>query len=523
MRDRNNGPVHQPGELGNDGLNPRLEDGELASLRADGDGVDADIAQVGLVEHVRVAMEAEQVTQDLGALCVQQVIEVSGAGRGIDPFLCRAGRGVAVVVDSSREARVDLHTREPVGGLSGEVGPHLVLAVEEDRSRVVADAVGDAIVPPGAESVTVVQAGDGGRDDTVGGELGRGREAGALEPDLVEGDLLVDVAVSGVVLLQMGEGVADVGVVVQVVLEPDEQAVRVHAGRCPGEVGRRGRPDVSAGADGLDELEGRVRRRVVLDGAAGAGALTGRRGAGLDVAVTVVADLDEVGASSVEFGADAGQPVGDAVHIIGRDAEDSPAGLVDVGLKEHVIDLGVQVHAAVPGMQAARDPGDPGVLQVVGGLGPDGVESDEEGHLLAAIEVVDDRGHRLAVNPAAGGKRRDRFGGVGVGDGSRVVPETRGRDARAGAGLEAGRGEVAGIREVDELLDAVGAAAAVANRGGAEVGTGEDVVLDHAHAVGELVRVQLVPLVVRQGGAPAIVTVVVADLAGNDDTAKVAP
>lgn len=187
-------------------------------------------------------------------------------------------------------------------------------------------------------------------------------EPNLSEPGLVEGDLLVDILVGGVVLLQVSEGVRNVGVVVEVLLEPDEQGVRVRAGSRPCVVGRRRGPETCSTAQRLLELELSVRGRVVLDGTAAAGVLTGRLYSSLDVAVTVVADLDKVRAASIELATDGREPAGDAVHIGGANAVDTPSRGVDVCLEEHVVDLGVQVDAAVSCIQAAGDPGNPCVL-----------------------------------------------------------------------------------------------------------------------------------------------------------------
>lgn len=521
MSGADNRPVDKSSELGNDSLNPRLEDGDLGLLAVDSDRLDAGVAQVGLVEHEGVAVQAEEVTKGLCALGREKVSESTSASRGVDPLLRGAGWGVAVVVDAGRPARVDLDAVEAVAGDLGEVRPHGVLGVEQGRPGVVADAVGDAVVGPGAEGVAVVQTGDGWRDDAVGGEPLGGSESNLSEPGLVEGDLLVDIRVGGVVLLQVGEGVRDVGVVVEMLLEPDEQRVRVRASSRPGVVGRGRGPEICSSAQGLLELELSVRGRVVFDGTTAAGVLTSRLDSSLDVAVTVVADLDEVGTASVELGPDGWEPAGDAVHIGSANAEDLASRLVDVRLEEHVVDLGVQVDSAVSCIQAAGDPGNPCVLQVVGGLTPDGVEADEEDHLLASVEVVDDRCSRLAADPAASSKRGDLLGGVGVADGGRVVPQSLRAHARVGTGAQSSSREVAGVGEVDKLLNAISTAAAVADRRGAEFGAGEDIVLHHAHAVRELVGIQLVPLVVRQGATPAVTAIVVADFAGDDDAAKV--
>lgn len=101
------------------------------------------------------------------------------------------------------------------------------------------------------------------------------------------------------------------------------------------------------------------------------------------------------------------------------------------------------------------------------------------------------------------------------------MPEPLSAHASIGARSQPSSWEVVGVGEVDKLFNAIGTAAAITDRRGAELGAGEDIVLHHAHAVCELVGIQLVPLVVCQGTAPAVTAIVVADFAGDDDPAKV--
>lgn len=57
------------------------------------------LAQVGLVEHVRIRVQPKQVPH-VGLLRVaEEVGEVAAAARGVDPLLEGAVGGVAVVVD----------------------------------------------------------------------------------------------------------------------------------------------------------------------------------------------------------------------------------------------------------------------------------------------------------------------------------------------------------------------------------------------------------------------------------------
>ena len=71
------------------------------------------------------------------------------------------------------------------------------------------------------------------------------------------------------------------------------------------------------------------------------------------------------------------------------------------------------------------------MLQEVGGNSPVASPADEEGHLLAAIKVVDHTGSSPG-GPLARGLELGKLDGVvGADDGSGVVPEAGGRDALA--------------------------------------------------------------------------------------------
>lgn len=496
MVDGNKRPINQAHKLLHLGLHPRLEDGVLGRHAVDRDGGHICITQIGLMEHVGVMVQTEQVTHDLALLRSEQVVKVTGASGRVDPLLQRAVRGIAVVVDAGGETRVDLHTGETVGVFVGPVGPHVVLLVQEGRARVITHAVGDSVFPPGAQGVAVVQARDGGRDDAVGSEVLGGGDANLFQPGLVEGDFLVDIRVGGIVLLLVGEGVGDVTELVLVggVGPPEQERVELCAGGAPVVGSGRGGPEVGAGSQRLLPFQGSVGGRVVLDAAlvAGGVALVRDPGGGFNVAVAVVADFDVVVAAGVHLAVNFRQPVSNAVQVGRGDAESGAIGLVDVGFQEHVVDLRVQVHAAVTRVQTAGEPGNPCVLQVRGGGAPGSIEGDEEGHLLTAIEVVDHGSGGLAARVGVGGKTSDFFGGGGVGDSGRIVPEASGAHARTG--LQARRGKVADVRERHQLFDP-GGTAAVAGSAGAVTRARIHVVLHHAHPVGQLVGVQLVPLV----------------------------
>ena len=80
---------------------------------------------------------------------------------------------------------------------------------------------------------------------------------------------------------------------------------------------------------------------------------------------------------------------------------------------------------------SARHPVDPSVLQEVGRDGPVGRPADEEGHLLAALEVVDHTGGGLGSPLALGLELSKLDGVIGARDGGGVVPEAGSRDAGA--------------------------------------------------------------------------------------------
>lgn len=103
-----------------------------------------------------------------------------------------------------------------------------------------------------------------------------------------------------------------------------------------------------------------------------------------------MANFREVGAAGVHLGIDSWDPVTDVVHILGANTESVAAGIVDISLEEHIINLGVQVRTTISGVKTTSDPSNPGVLKVVRSSTPGSVEADEEGHLLTSIEVVDD-------------------------------------------------------------------------------------------------------------------------------------
>src|SRR5689334_1914944 len=93
---------------------------------------------------------------------------------------CKLTRSVAIVVDAGGPSRDDVEAVESVSGDVGLVQVHGVLLVAERNTGVVADAVGEAGVLPGAQGVAVVETSDGRGDQSVG------REAAGGEADVLE-------------------------------------------------------------------------------------------------------------------------------------------------------------------------------------------------------------------------------------------------------------------------------------------------------------------------------------------------
>lgn len=524
LAERDNGPVGKAGELLGNGLGPNLEERHLARLATDSEGLGVDVAEVGLVKHVGVLVEAEQVTDVGGAGIVEKSGEVTSAGGGSLPLSESAVISIAVVVDGSSPAGNDDKTVVSVVGNVGDQGPKLVLAVHEDGASVVTDDSSDTVVHPSLDGISVVETSDGRRDETVGRELGGVPDGQLLHPCNVELDLLGGVGVSGVVERHVGESVGDVheSIAVGDSPEPESKRVKVGASLAPDVRGRGRGPDVGASTKRLLELEGGVNLLVILDGLGGdADALTLVRSSSvLNVTVAVVAKLDLVSRASRQTSVDVLHPGDVGSEVFVADTELLTSRAVDVGDKVDVIDLSAEKSAAATSEETTCHPVDPRVLSVVGEQVPLGSHAGEESHLLTAIEVVDDSGGSGVGEGSvrAGGELSNLLGPGGVGDGGRIVVETLGADTSAS--LELRSSEVRDIGEAEFLLDA-SATAATRDNGRVSVGTRVDVEADHANTEGSLVVVELLPLSSSQGAGPVAAAKVVGNLSVDDDTTEV--
>lgn len=99
MRDGDDWPCSESGQFLEDGLDPGLEETEVARLTADCGRWHVGGSHVGLVEHECVMSEGQQMTNVGGSGIVEQNCEVVGASRGGHPFSDGASWSVAVVVD----------------------------------------------------------------------------------------------------------------------------------------------------------------------------------------------------------------------------------------------------------------------------------------------------------------------------------------------------------------------------------------------------------------------------------------
>ena len=395
-------------------------------------GADAGGAHVGLVEHVRVVAEAEEVAGGHVFLESEEVGEFAGASGGVGPFLGCAGLGVAVVVDSGGPAGHDVESGETVrrDGRVEEVVD--VVGVHQDGTAVVADYVRDAVVEPRFDDISVVHTGDRWGDEAGRRELA-GVEAELLQPGLVEDDLLGGVVVGCVVEVEVSKRVGHVGesIAVRGCHEPCRQLVELSTGNGPTVLSRGLWPHVDTAADWLDPFKIRAcDRRVVVDGinrdARVAGQVVANVRCVYDVTVAVVSDLNKVVGACWKAAVHTLHP-GDVGRNVGwNDSVSLALRVVDACGEVHVVDLSTKVSLPCANEQSTGDPVDVCMLQVVGGGGPFCGKADEECHLLATTEVVDHRSDASGLEVARRGELSDLVGRLGVGDLGRVVVQVLG-------------------------------------------------------------------------------------------------
>lgn len=265
---RHNRPGGQTSELLGDSLEPALDQRELAGLTADGDGGRIHVGQVGLVEHVRIGLEVEEVLDVGGASVIKKILEgAAGALSENIPLAKKTVGGIAVVVDGCGISRDDPDASSTVRVDSRSKRPVDVLAVAKNRTGVVTNNILDAVVGPGADGVTVVKTGNGRRNNAVRSEVLGVGNAHLLQPGLVELNLTSSIVVCGVVELFVGEGVRNVGKRVEVgrVTEPVGKGIETAAVLGPSVRHKLRGPDIETSTKRLLELERRVGDLTILN------------------------------------------------------------------------------------------------------------------------------------------------------------------------------------------------------------------------------------------------------------------
>lgn len=526
MLECDDGPVDETVELCDNRLYPELEQRVLARDTVSRGAGNINLAQVGLVEHVRVMTETDEVAGGHILFECEKVAERTGVARGLVPFVGGAGWQITVEIDGSGPSWDNLEAGVAIVGDSGGQSPVDVLGIHEDRSAIVTDNVLDTIGEESVDGIAVVETSNGWRDETIGREGISSIDSNQLQPFLVPRDFLVDIGVGGVVQILMGEGVAEMTERIQVgrLLEPGEKGIKLGAGRRPVESGGSCRPQVFAGAEGLLELEiGRDIVLVVVDGRFGRADIMGVTESGiLNVAIAVVAQLDEVRGAGIHLAVDGRGPRDVLREIAGPETELLASGRVQVGDQMDIVNLSAEVGTAETSVEATSDKVDPSVHEYVGGGAPAGSEADEEDNLLASTRTVGENVDDSSSGVRSVGASRTELGNLvsraSIDDGSRVVPEILGRDS--GASNVTSRGEGGGVGEGPELLNAIVAAAGTVGLD-AKGGVWVDVETSHANTEGGLVVVELLPLGVGQGAAVVAVGVRVGDLGEDNDTTVV--
>lgn len=509
---RNHGPGGQAGELLYNGLDPGLEQGQLASLAAHGDDRLVDAAQVGLVEHVRIGLEVQK-DLNVGRADKVNVLGVGAAQVGDLLVLVQdAGRGGAVKVHLGRESRHNPEASIAIGLDGALQRPVLADGVAEEGTGVVTNNVLDAVVHPGTDSVTVVQTGNGRGNDSVSSESGSLVNAHLSHPGLVELDLASSIVVCGVVQGFVCKGVGDVakGVEVVGVAEPVGKRVKLAAGVAPAVLDILGRPNISASANGLDKFNSSVNLVRVLNSILGVAELLSLAlvSSGFNVAVTVVAELEAEVRASRHAGENVLLPCDMDVKVLGVNLKLLVLGLKHGCVELQVVDLGAEVQLALANKQTASHPVDVGVLQVARSKGPLGSKGSEPDEGLAVVDLVDDGADGSGVDATSRLKHGPGSSGGSVCDLGLVVVQTVHVDRSIV--LETSSRDSRGVDEAHTGVDAVLAAAiAVAVDGGcAKLSTRELVYADHADTESILVCIELVPLICGKS------TVVVAGLVG---------
>ena len=225
-------------------------------------------------------------------------------------------------------------------------------SVPQRGTSVVTNNIANPVLHPRPDRISVVQTGNSRGNNTLGREVSRARKAHLLQPRLVKLDLERRIPVRSVVQLLVRESVRHVrkGIHVGPSKEPLRQLIARGTLLRPGILGPFVIPVVNASTKRLLPLVGNLGDLVVVDGVVGRARRRGDAvGRGLDGAVAVVRELDEVVGARGEARVDVGQPRGVRGEVLGTEAELGAGGVVELRGEVDVVDLGAEVGLALAG------------------------------------------------------------------------------------------------------------------------------------------------------------------------------
>lgn len=263
-----------------------------------------------------------------------------------------AGVAVGIVGGDERPVEALLHYSQILSQVT-DTPESTTYSVPQRGASVVANNVANPILHPRPDRIAVVQARDSRGNNPLGRPVPRAREAHLLQPRLVKLDLERGVPMRSVVQLLVRERVRHVrkGIHVRRREEPLRQLVARGALLRPGILRPLIIPVVDARTQRLLPLVNHLGDLVVVDGVLGGARRRGDAvGGGLDGAVAVVGELDEVVGAGGEARVDVGLPRGVGGEVLCAQAELGAGGVVDLGGEVDVVDLGAEV-----GLALARD------------------------------------------------------------------------------------------------------------------------------------------------------------------------
>ena len=131
-------------------------------------------------------MQPHQVADSSVSCIDQKIIKSPFPSRCVDPFLQRASRKIAVVVDYRSPSRHHVDAGKPIPCYGGVQRPEAVLSVQKQWPRVISYDIYNPIIFPGLQCVRIVQPSDGWGNNTIGAEALSSIKTNLPEPSLVE-------------------------------------------------------------------------------------------------------------------------------------------------------------------------------------------------------------------------------------------------------------------------------------------------------------------------------------------------